>query len=162
MWSPPRRYRSRRWTVRTRMPVASFSATSRTKRASCRDGESFSPPTLRRSSASSAVSAVGTPSANSRTVYGSREPSSAVELPTMSSVNMARTRAPSRRSDSARCAAPYSPCSSPATAANTSVAAGRRRAITRTSSRTTATPEASSSAPGASLSASMTSLARES
>jgi hypothetical protein len=60
------------------------------------------------------------------------------------------------------CAAPYSPCSSPATAANTIVATGRRLAITRASSMATATPDASSSAPGASDVESMTSVTRES
>lgn len=57
---------------------------------------------------------------------------------------------------------PVQPCSSPATAANTIVDAGRRFAITRASSIATATPDASSSAPGASEVASMTSVTRES
>lgn len=144
------------------MPVASLSATSRTNRASWRLGESFSPPTERRVSACCGVSDVGTPSANSRTVYGSRVPSSARELPTMSLVNMAWTFVPAALKLSARYADPYRPCSSPATAAKTIVAAGRRFAITRASSRATATPEASSSAPGASPVASITSVARES
>jgi hypothetical protein len=80
--------------TRTRIPVASLSATSPTNRASCRAGESFSPPTERRVAASSGVSSVGTPSANSRMLCGSRVPSSAVELPTMSLVNIAWTSVP--------------------------------------------------------------------
>ena len=59
-------------------------------------------------------------------------------------------------------AEPYSPCSSPATAANTIVASECRVAMSRASSSTTATPDASSSAPGASLVKFMMSVTRES
>lgn len=144
------------------MSVVAGPATSVTNRASWRAGESFSPPTERRVVASSGVSSVGTPSAKSRRLRGSRSPSSAVELPTMSLVNMACRSTPEVRNCSAMWVAPYSPCSSPATAANTRVALGLRVASTRASSRETATPEASSSAPGASLVESMTSVTRES
>ena len=59
-------------------------------------------------------------------------------------------------------AEPYSPCSSPATVANTRVPGNWWVANTRTSSSTTATPEPSSSAPGASSVKFSTSLTRES
>jgi hypothetical protein len=144
------------------MPVSWLSATERTNLASWRGGESFSPPTDLRVAASSGVSAVGTPSANRRTVRGSRVPSSAVLEPTMSLVNMAWTSAPAALNWAAMYRAPYRPCSSPATAAKTIVDLGARFAITLASSMDTATPDASSSAPGASAVAFMTSVTRES
>ena len=51
-----------------------FSATSSTKRASWRDDESFSPPTDWRIEACCGVSAVGTPSASTRTTCGREMP----------------------------------------------------------------------------------------
>jgi hypothetical protein len=144
------------------MPETPKPATSVASRASCRAGESFSPPTARRTSASASVSAVGTPSAKSRMLRGLRMPSSAVELPTMSLVNMPCTSAPWSWKTCAMWSDPYNPCSSPATAANTSVALGRWVANTRASSIETATPDASSSAPGASAVEFMTSVTRES
>ena len=78
----------------TSMFVWLFSPTSLTKRASCRAGESFSPPTERRVFASEAVSSVGTPSAKTRTDHGSLMPVPPTELPTMSLVNMLSTCRP--------------------------------------------------------------------
>jgi hypothetical protein len=144
------------------MSVAPFWATLCTNRASWRDGPSFSPPTACRVAASAAVSAVGTPSANSRTRCGKRVPSSAVSLPTMSLVNMACTSVPAVASCWAMCADPYSPSSSPATAANMIVASVCWVAMIRASSRTVATPDPSSSAPGASLVEFARSVTRES
>ena len=89
-------------------------------------------------------------------------PSSARLLPTMSLVNMACTSVPAALYCAAMNRAPNRPCSSPATAANTMVAFGRRLAMTRASSIDTATPDASSFAPGASAVAFMTSVTRES
>jgi hypothetical protein len=80
----------------------------------------------------------------------------------MSLVNMPCTSTPADLSCWARCAEPYRPCSSPATAAKTIVASGLCLAITRASSRDTATPDASSSAPGASSVEFITSVTRES
>jgi len=80
----------------------------------------------------------------------------------MSLVNIPCTSVPAAFNCWARYVDPYRPCSSPATAANTIVEAGRLFAITRASSSTTATPDASSSAPGASEVAFMTSVTRES
>ena len=80
----------------------------------------------------------------------------------MSLLNMACTSAPAFLYCWAMWSEPYRPCSSPATAAKTTVASVRRVAITRASSMIAATPDASSSAPGASLVASSTSEARES
>ena len=99
--------------------------------------------------ACAAVSAVGTPSTNSRTVRGSGGvPSCASPVPTMSLLNMPWTSAPASLNACAMWSEPYRPCSSPATAAKTMVASVRRVAITRASSSTAATPDASSSAPG--------------
>ena len=144
------------------MSVASFCATSWTKRASWRDGESFSPPTDWRTDACAGVSVGGTPSANSRTVCRLRVPSSAVLLPMMSLENIPWMSVPASLNDCARNAEPNRPCSSPATAAKTTVASIGRVANTRAISRIVATPDASSSAPGASLVKFMMSVTRES
>jgi hypothetical protein len=80
----------------------------------------------------------------------------------MSLVIMASTRWPSTSSSPASCAAPSRPCSSPASAANTSVASKGLvlRAMAQASCMTAAVPEASSLAPGASPCSSMTSALR--
>ena len=88
------------------MPVVARPATSVTKRESWRAGESFSPPTERRVAATSGVSSVGTPSAKSRTLRGSRTPSSALGLPTMSLVNIACRSTPEVRNCSAMLSEP--------------------------------------------------------
>ena len=111
----------------------------------------------------SGVTAVGTPSRNSRSVSGSGlVPSKAWLAPTMSLLNMPCTSAPAAVICCAMKVEPYSPCSSPATVANTRVPGNWRVAKIRASSSTTATPEPSSSAPGASLVKSSTSVTRES
>ena len=131
-------------------------------RASWRDGPSFSPPVERRIAACCGVSLVGTPSAKSRTLNGSRVPWSETELPTMSLVNIPATSTPFCLACSAKCVEPNSPCSSPATAMKTIVASNSRFDITRAASSTAATPDASSLAPGASQTASLGSVQRES
>src|ERR1700722_13038500 len=69
-----------------------------------------------------AVAAAGMVSTNSRTVNGSgRVPSKAWLAPTMSLLNMPCTSSPAAFIWAAMWADPYSPCSSPATTANTSV-----------------------------------------
>ena len=80
----------------------------------------------------------------------------------MSLENMPCTSAPAALYCAAWNAEPYSPCSSPATAVNTTVASVGRVANTRAISSTVATPDASSSAPGASLVKFMMSVTRES
>jgi hypothetical protein len=80
----------------------------------------------------------------------------------MSLVNMPCTSVPAALYWAAMYRAPYRPCSSPATAANTMVDFGARFAMIRANSMDTATPDASSSAPGASAVAFMTSVTRES
>jgi hypothetical protein len=89
-------------------------------------------------------------------------PSSAVLEPTMSLLSIPWMSAPAAWNWAAAKFDPNSPCSSPATAMKTSVARGRRVAITLASSIETATPDASSSAPGASLVPLRTSVTRES
>jgi hypothetical protein len=85
------------------MPVYPFCATSWTNRPSWRDGPSFSPPTDWRTAVWAGVSAVGTPSTNSRTVYGSGGvPSWASPVPMMSLLNMPWTSAPAALSCLAR------------------------------------------------------------
>ena len=163
MWSLPRRYRSRRQITRTFMSVSSNGATSVTNRASWCVAPSFSPPTDCMIAIWFAVTAVGMPSTNSRTVNGSgRVPSKAWLAPTMSLLNMPCTSLPAASICAAMKAEPYSPCSSPATVANTRVPGNWRVANSRASSSTTATPDPSSSAPGASLVKSSTSVTRES
>ena len=105
---------------------------------------------------------VGTPSLKSRTWNRSRVPSSAVELPMMSLLNMPCTSLPAAFICWAMNSDPKVPCSSPATAAKTIVASGVRVANTRASSRMAATPDPSSSAPGASSVKFRTSVTRES
>ena len=68
----------------------------------------------------------------------------------MSLVIIASTFTPRSWATFAQCVAPSSPCSSPATAMNTSVAGKRLLANAHASSITTAVPDASSLAPGAS------------
>jgi hypothetical protein len=131
-------------------------------RASCRLDDSVSPPPNRRQSASSGLGVFGRPSAKHRMLNGSRSPAPPVELPMMSLVNMPAMLRPCAFAWDAKCAAPNSPCSSPATAMNTRVASNRRVAITRAISSTAATPDASSLAPGASDTASMTLVGIES
>ena len=108
------------------------------------------------------VSVVGTPSANSLTWWASRVPSSAVELPMMSLLNMPWTSVPAAFICWAMNSDPNVPCSSPHTAARTIVASGSRVAKTRASSNMAATPDPSSSAPGASSVKFRTSVTRES
>jgi hypothetical protein len=143
--------------------VSRFWATSSTKRASWRPGESFSPPTDWRVAACAGVSDVGTPSANSRTTCGREMPDEVErDAPMMSLVNMPCTSVPAALAWAAAKPEPYSPCSSPATAMNTIVASKWRVAIARAISSTAITPEASSSAPGASQVALMGSVQIES
>ena len=69
-------------------------AASRTKRASSRAGESFSPPIVRRIDACAGVSLAGGPSAKTRRSRRSRTPFCPSELPTMSFENIPATLAP--------------------------------------------------------------------
>ncbi len=145
------------------MPVTLAGATEVTNRASWWVTPSFSPPVACRVEISAAVTSVGTPSTNSRTLNGSgRVPSKAWLAPTMSLLNMPCTSFPAAFICAAMWAEPYRPCSSPATVASTTVPGNWWVANSRASSRTTATPEASSSAPGASLVKLSTSVTRES
>ena len=73
----------------------------------------------------------------------------------MSLVNMPAMLSPFAFASFAQPVEPSSPCSSPATAMNTSVASKRYFDITHASSIETAVPDASSLAPGASFSPSI-------
>ncbi len=113
--------------------------------------------------ACSGVADTGIPSEKTRTSALSWNRSPGVVLPpTMSLFSSASTCQPSAVASFARWRLPFSPCSSPATAAKTMVAAGLSLDSTRAHSRLTATPEASSFAPGASARGSITSVLRES
>ena len=86
-------------------------------------GRSLSPPvaSAARTSSGSSFSG-GTPCAKRRTRERSTAPSALVLLPTMSLVIMPATFQPFAFAARAQPVDPYSPCSSPATAMNTSVA----------------------------------------
>ena len=97
-------------------------ATSVTNLASWCVAPSFSPPTDCMRAIWLAVAAVGMPSMNSRSVCGSGGwPSNAWLAPTMSLLNMPCTSLPAAAICAAMKPEPYSPCSSPATVANTRV-----------------------------------------
>src|SRR5580765_5677206 len=137
-------------------------AASRTKRASSRGGESFSPPIVRLIAACAAVSCGDGPSAKTRRSRRSRMPFWPRELPMMSLENIPATFVPAALSRDAKFTEPNVPCSSPEKTAKTIVASKWRVDMTRANSRTAATPEPSSSAPGASDVPFRTSVTRES
>ena len=132
-------------------------------RANCLDGLSLSRLVDLRIFDSASVSKNGIVSLKTRTLVLSLSKVPLDKLfPIISLLIIATTFHFPSLATSAKCLAPYNPCSSPTTATKISVNGNSLWLIIRASSIIAATPEASSLAPGASDLASITSEARES